>query len=89
MGPGMNGKEHVSESFVARIWLESGSNGDPVWRGHIRHVQGDQEAYFQDLGEMNNFLERVSGRPGLRSNDGPAGNAGVSEPDPTAKLKGN
>ncbi len=64
MGPGMNGKEQVSESFVARIWLESGSNGDAVWRGHIRHVQGDQETYFQDLGKMSDFLEQMSGVTG-------------------------
>jgi len=32
--------EHIKESFVARIWLEPGDNGDVMWRGHIRHVQG-------------------------------------------------
>ncbi len=89
MGPAVTGREHVSESFVARIWLESGSNGDPVWRGHIRHVQGDQEAYFQDLGKMNEFLERVSGLPGLHSSGRATENTGVSTPAPTAKAKGN
>ncbi len=56
-------RQHVSESFVARIWLESGSNGEPIWRGHIQHVQGGQEAYFQDLGKLREFVERVSGLP--------------------------
>ena len=59
-------KNKVSTSFVARIWLESGANGDPLWRGHIRHVQGDEEIYFQDLGKMNEFMARVSGLPGFR-----------------------
>jgi hypothetical protein len=66
MEPTATGKERVSESFVARIWLERGSNGTPVWRGHIRHVQGKEEAYFQDLGKMNEFLARVSGVAGLQ-----------------------
>jgi hypothetical protein len=52
------------DSFVARIWLERGSNGDPIWRGHIKHVQSQQEVYFQDLETMSNFLERVSGVTG-------------------------
>ncbi|MDP3938737.1 MAG: hypothetical protein Q8R92_11475 [Deltaproteobacteria bacterium] len=64
----MNAREMAGESksmsFVARIWLERGHNGEPVWRGHIKHVQGGEESYFQDLGEMNEFLERVSGIPG-------------------------
>jgi len=61
----MEGKQ-VLESFVARIWLERGQNGNPLWRGHVRHVQGDQEAFFQDLETMTEFLERVSGVSGPR-----------------------
>ncbi len=64
-------EKHVLESFVARIWLEGGSNGDPLWRGHIRHVQGNQEAFFQDLETMAEFLERVSGVSGPRQSAGP------------------
>ncbi len=56
--------QQISESFVARIWLEHGSNGEPIWRGHIQHVQDGQEAYFQDLGKLSEFVERVSGLPG-------------------------
>jgi hypothetical protein len=58
-------------SFVARIWLEHGTNGNPIWRGHVRHVQGEQETHLQSLGEMSDFLARVSripdsGASGLR-----------------------
>lgn len=52
------------DSFVARIWLERGSNGEPVWRGHVRHIQGEQEAYFRDLCGMNEFIEKISGVAG-------------------------
>jgi hypothetical protein len=57
-------KQHRPNSFVVRIWLERGSNGDPIWRGHVKHVQGEQETYFQDLEAMSDFLERVSGVTG-------------------------
>jgi hypothetical protein len=51
-------------SFVARIWLEPVNNGDTTWRGHIRHVQSEEEKYFQNLMEMREFLGRVSGVKG-------------------------
>ncbi len=57
-------RQGILDSFVARIWLERGANGDPVWRGHVRHIQGEQETYFQNLGGMNEFLEKISGVAG-------------------------
>ncbi len=53
--------EHSKDSFVARIWVEQGDNGVSTWRGHIRHVQGEEDEYFQNLMEMREFLGRVSG----------------------------
>ena len=82
----MTRQQHPN-SFVARIWLEHGSNGDPIWRGHVRHVQGKEEAYFQDLETMAEFLERVSGVSGPRPTGGPAENIGAPKPAPAAKGK--
>ncbi len=53
----------VAQSFVARIWLERGSNGEPVWRGHVRHIQSSEQSYFQELGVMCDFIGQVSGEP--------------------------
>jgi hypothetical protein len=53
-------EEYSRDSFVASIWLEPGSNGVTTWRGHIRHVQGKEDVYFQNLMEMREFLGRVS-----------------------------
>jgi len=44
--------EHSKDSFVARLWLEDGNNGETTWRGRVRHVQGEEEEYFQDLLEL-------------------------------------
>jgi len=52
--------EHSKDSFVARLWLEDGNRGETTWRGHVRHVQGEEEEYFQDLLELREFLGRVS-----------------------------
>jgi hypothetical protein len=56
-------------SFVARIWLERKTNGDPIWRGQIRHVQGKQETHFKNLGEMTGFMEQVAQVPGLETDE--------------------
>ena len=56
--------EHSQDSFVARLWLEDGNEGGRTWRGHVRHVQGETEEYFQDLLELRDFLGRVSGMEG-------------------------
>ena len=56
--------ERAVESFVARIWLEGGSDGNPFWGGRIPPGRSNPEAYFQDLAEMGAFMERVTGIPG-------------------------
>ncbi len=71
-------KEQIMDAFVARIWLERGTDGNPIWRGHIRHVQGDQETYFQSLGGISEFLERVTGVPGPGSAAAPKASTGRS-----------
>ena len=56
-------RTQIIQSFVARVWLESTADEDQKWRGHIQHVQGPEEIYFQDLSEMSAFLEMISGVP--------------------------
>ena len=57
-------RSRINQSFVARIWLERAADEDPKWRGHIQHIQGGEEIYFQDLTEVGEFLEQVTGVPG-------------------------
>jgi hypothetical protein len=56
-------RTQIIQSFVARVWLERTADKDPKWRGHIQHIQGPEEIYFQDLSEMSAFLELISGVP--------------------------
>lgn len=50
----------VAVSFVARIWLERRSNGNPAWRGHIQHVQTGEQRHFRRFVEIRGFIERLS-----------------------------
>ena len=84
----MNGKQTL-ESFIARIWLERGPNGDPMWRGYVRHVQGEEETYFQNLEAMSKFLEQVSGVSGPWQTGGSPESTRVPKPGPGAKGKHN
>lgn len=84
----MKGKQ-TPESFIARIWLERGSNGDPMWRGHVQHVQGNEETYFQDLGAMSEFLGQVSGVAGPPTTGELEEGATGSYPDPATEGKDN
>lgn len=56
-------RSQITQSFVARIWLERDAGDDAKWRGHVQHVQGGEEIYFQSFAEVCEFLERVSGVP--------------------------
>ncbi len=80
-------EEHVKESFVVRIWLEHGDNEDTRWRGHIRHVQGEEEEYFQDLMEMREFLARVTGVMGPALTTQPLKDATKSESGTVTNIK--
>jgi hypothetical protein len=59
----MVGGPQSTESFVTRIWLERVSEGEQVWRGHIRHIQSRKESYFEQMDEALDFMERVTGVP--------------------------
>ena len=61
-------KSQIKQSFVARIWLETTDEENPKWRGHIQHIQGQEETYFQDLTKMSEFMTQISGVSGLDFN---------------------
>jgi len=54
-------RSQTMQSFVARIWLERDASDEAKWRGHVQHVQGGEETYFQSFAEVCEFVERVSG----------------------------
>ena len=59
-------RSKIMQSFVARIWLERSNDDVPQWRGHVQHIQGPEETYFQNLEQMSEFMEQVSGLDSLK-----------------------
>lgn len=58
----MKGQRDIA-SFVLRFTQEmwQDDQGDPrvEWRGHIRHVQGDEEFHFTELNEALQFIQKA------------------------------
>lgn len=80
-------RSQVIQSFVARIWLEQTADEDPKWRGHIQHIQGREEIYFQDLTEVCEFLEQVTGIPGPGFSPNPTQESAVAKRGADAGVK--
>lgn len=58
---GMRGQNNIA-SFVLRftqeLWHDSQGEPHIQWRGHIRHVQGNEEGRFTDFAEAVAFIQR-------------------------------
>jgi phage-related protein len=58
----MTGDQRSIASFVVRftqhLWKDPQEEPHLQWRGHIRHVQSDQEAHFSDLNEVLSFIRQ-------------------------------
>lgn len=52
-------REHLSNSFVLRIWWEEGER--PIWRGWIQHAATSQSHYFSRLTDLLAFVEMHTG----------------------------
>ena len=48
-------------AFIVRIWWEQGLDRAIRWRGRIVHVQTHHSVYFDDVSDMNAFIEKWSG----------------------------
>ncbi len=44
--------------FTQEIWRDAQGEPHVQWRGHIRHVQGDEEDRFTDFAEAVTFIQR-------------------------------
>jgi hypothetical protein len=58
--------EDATQSFVVRIWPDDIQHGQPAWRGHIIHVRGHEDRYFDKLEAIPQFIRPFLVRMGLR-----------------------
>ena len=80
-------RSEITQSFVARIWLERTADEVSQWRGHIQHIQGPEEIYFQDLTELSEFMELVSGIPAIGFGTGAGKVVSITRPRPAPENK--
>jgi hypothetical protein len=59
---------HNNQSFVIKVWLESGAeeSGGARWRGHITHVSSGERRYMEDLDEIAAFVDSYLRSMGVR-----------------------
>jgi len=62
----MDEDEVPTHSFVVRIWHEEVGAGRPGWRGHITHVVGNEDRYFDDLETIPEFIRPFLVKMGVR-----------------------
>lgn len=55
-----DGKAHLSQSFVVRIWIEEsrGAGRSPNWRGHVTHVQSGQRRSVDSLSGISRIIAK-------------------------------
>lgn len=44
--------------FTQELWEDAQQEPHVRWRGHIRHVQGEEENRFTDFAEAASFMQR-------------------------------
>lgn len=64
----MDEDELSTQSFVVRIWAEKINHGPPGWRGHIIHVRGNEDRYFDELDSIADFIRPFLSKMGVRVN---------------------
>lgn len=76
----MSDKEHLLDSqlFTVRVWLEAEVEGQPQWRGKLRHVPSGEIRHFRGWAAliplMLDMLRRYNGLPtAVNQREGGAG----------------
>lgn len=64
----MKSSQTESHSFVVKVWVEETTkhNKSTIWRGHITHVMSRQRRYFDDLSEVQLFIQGYLDQMGVK-----------------------
>ena len=57
----------ATQSFVLRVWRESGQHGEAEWRGELRHVPTGRSAFFRTLEALPALVRRQAEEPPARA----------------------
>ena len=65
----MNDIESGTQVFVIRVWVEVGTGGVPVWRGHVTHVMSGTRRYLTSLTQITAFIAPYMEAMGIREDE--------------------
>ena len=67
----MKSIEEITHAFIVRIWIEPQEKKDaePIWRGVIEPVEGDEPVYFDHLDKMNTYFAKYLEKIGITINN--------------------
>ena len=68
----MKSTKETTFAFIVRIWVEHGERKDaePIWRGVIEPVEGDERVYFDRLERLSTYLARYLEAVGIKAHHG-------------------
>lgn len=67
----MKSIKEISHAFIVRIWIEPREQKEvePIWRGVIEHVDGDEPVYFDHLDKINVYFAKYLEKIGITINN--------------------
>ena len=67
----MKSIKEITHAFIVRIWIEprERKGAEPIWRGVIEHVEGDEPVYFDHLDTMNTYFATYLEKIGIKINN--------------------
>ena len=67
----MKSTNETMHAFIVRIWIEPREmrDAEPIWRGVIEHVEGNERAYFDHLDKMRAYFARYLEEIGIKIDD--------------------
>ena len=72
-------KQDSQHLFIVRIWFETGTEPDPIWRGSVEHIPSGERQYFVQLSSLVEFIRF---RLEVNSNVGFLGGVSEAEDQP-------
>jgi hypothetical protein len=60
--------KETTHAFIVRLWIEPRElkDAEPIWRGVIEDVEGDERVYFNHLDKVNTYFAKYLEKIGIK-----------------------
>ena len=68
---GVKPTKETTHAFILRIWIEPRElkDAEPIWRGVVEHVEGDERVYFNNLNMLKRYFAEYLEKIGIGNSD--------------------